>query len=118
MHDDAKFLFFLCGFSGFLFFYLISIFVDADPVIALIKGALGCLVLGSLGRFILGFALKQSSSSNRSVAKMVEGDLGESRAKKSRASSSSEQSLDELAAATNLEALSKSKVASSLKVNH
>lgn len=118
MHNDAKFLFFLCGFIGFLLFYLISIFVDTDPVIALIKGALGCLIIGSLGRFALGFALKHSTFPKSTAAKIVDPNFGSSEANNPQSSLRSEQSLDELSATTNLEALNKSKVASSLKGSH
>ena len=120
MHDDAKFLFFLSGFSGFVLFYIISIVIDSDPVLALIKGSIGCLILGASGRYILGFALKYSqvrqNSDNRSQ-KFVSHETNSLLETNNKSSVTGNQSLDQLAAATNLEALNKSKVASSLKIS-
>ena len=120
MHDDAKFLFFLSGFSGFVLFYIISIVIDSDPVLSLIKGSVGCLIFGASGRFILGFALKYSEVRQSSVnpsKKFAIDDTNSLPETNLKPSVTANQSLDELAAATNLEALNKSKVASSLKMS-
>ena len=120
MHDDAKFLFFLSGFSGFVLFYIISLVIDSDPILALIKGSIGCLILGASGRYILGFALKYSQVSQNSdnhSKNFVTHDTNSFAEKSNDTSVTGNQPLDQLAAATNLEALNKSKVASSLKMS-
>lgn len=120
MNDDAKFFFFLSGFFGFVFFFMLSIFIDSDPLHALLKGSAGCLIFGMSGRYMLGFALRHSVCGNvvrNSVTDTT--DHGSSEIVKGSDVEDSFQdskNLDQLAAATNLEAVNRNKVATNLKV--
>ena len=113
MNDDAKFFFFLSGFLGFSFFYLSSCLLDSDPLLALFKGCLGCLVFGISGRFILGFALKHSlpSSSPNDPVEAGSNSLFDPREEKASNDDVPEVSegVDQLAVAANLEAAGRSK---------
>ena len=56
--NDAKFIFCLSGFVGFLLFFLMSLLVHQDAVLGLLWGVSGCLSFSVLGRALLGLLLK------------------------------------------------------------
>lgn len=58
MNDDAKFFFCLCGFIGFILLFLSTFFVHGDAILALVYGAIGCLLFSLFGRALLGVALQ------------------------------------------------------------
>ena len=107
MKDDAKFFFFFCGFIGFLLFYLISSLLYHDFVLGSLHGALGCVFFSISGRFLLGFALSasvQQSDNATNVGKPSQQiDQADSGRKKMPISK------EELAAATNIEAIRNAK---------
>lgn len=119
MNDDAKFLFFLSGFGGFIFFYFVSFLMNHDLVVALIKGSFGCLVGGLSCRLILGFALKHTKIVLSSTeSKIGNDDQNFADIEQNVSIKNGGQPLDELAAQTNLEALNKKVIATpSLKLN-
>jgi hypothetical protein len=117
MNDDAKYLFFISGFVGFLFFYLISFLLDKDLLVALIKGSLGCLVVGLSTRYILGYALKHTSPVLISGSKNNIANAKDSNNGFHDKQTSKEQTLSELAAATNVEAVNKNNVVPEIKLN-
>lgn len=59
MNDDAKFFFFLSGFTGFVFFYSFSMILNRDPILSLIYGSSGSLFFSLLGRTLLISALRK-----------------------------------------------------------
>tara|TARA_B100002019_G_scaffold280917_1_gene284389 strand:+ start:441 stop:797 length:357 start_codon:yes stop_codon:yes gene_type:complete len=59
MNDDAKFFFFLSGFTGFVFFYSFSMILNRDPILSLIYGSSGSLFFSLLGRSLLISALRK-----------------------------------------------------------
>ena len=59
MNDDAKFFFFLSGFTGFVFFYFFSMILHRDPILSLIYGSSGSLFFSLLGRMLLISALRK-----------------------------------------------------------
>jgi len=106
MKDDAKFFFFLSGFIGFVVFYLLSSLIYKDFIHSLLHGSVGCVFFATSGRFLLGFALSSS--------KMAEPASKDKSSPSTTVSSkptphSKSISGEELAAATNMEALTKSK---------
>ena len=107
MKDDAKFFFFFCGFFGFLLFYIISCLIYRDFVLGSLHGALGCVFFSISGRFLLGFALSSSMRQPESGPKAGKPphkiDQSDSVLKKMPLSK------EELAAATNIEALKNAK---------
>jgi len=106
MKDDAKFFFFLAGFVGFLVFYLISSLIYKDFIHSLLHGSVGCVFFATSGRFLLGFALSSSRMPNPS-----QNDESASSATVSSKPNPKSKSIsgEELAAATNVEALTKAK---------
>ena len=64
MNDDARFLFCLGGFTGFLFFFLVSFFWHGDALSAFIYGSFGCLFMSICSRFLLGCLLRGISKQN------------------------------------------------------
>jgi hypothetical protein len=106
MKDDAKFFFFLAGFVGFVLFYLISSLIYKDFIQSLLHGSVGCVFFATSGRFLLGFAL----SSSRIQDASRQGESSSSPAISSK-SNPKEKSIsgEDLAAATNVEALTKVK---------
>jgi hypothetical protein len=58
VRDDAKFLFCLFGFAGFLFLFLCTVITQENLIMALLNGCIGCLFFSVSGRFLLGFALR------------------------------------------------------------
>ena len=113
MNNDAKFLFFTSGFAGFILFYFASILIHGDLIIALIKASVGCLVVGWAGRIILGLALTHSTTRKPDQASNNE-DPVEEKIPSSSPDKFKSKSLDEIAAATNLEAVSKRNSVSTL----
>lgn len=106
MKDDAKFFFFLAGFVGFVLFYLISSLIYKDFIHSLLHGSVGCVFFATSGRFLLGFAL--SSSRMQDTTREVESSSSPAVSSKSNPLGKS-ISGEELAAATNVEALTKAK---------
>jgi len=64
MNDDAKFIFFLSGFLGFVFFYTVSLMLARDLVLSLVYGTGGSLFFSFSGRIILDSMLKAKLSSS------------------------------------------------------
>ena len=63
MNDDAKFVFFLSGFFGFIFFYSVSLVLNKDLILSLIYGTSGSLLFSFLGRLILISLLRNAKVS-------------------------------------------------------
>ena len=63
MNNDAKFIFFLSGFLGFVFFYSVSLMLARDLVLSLVYGTGGSLFFSFSGRLILDSMLKAKLSS-------------------------------------------------------
>ena len=70
MNNDARFFFYLSGFTGFLFFFFFALIISEDIIKALVLASFGCLFFSIAGRFLLGFILNSillnSDSSNPS----------------------------------------------------
>jgi hypothetical protein len=58
MNNDARFFFCLCGFAGFVLFFSLGWILTGNAFDALLRGSIGCLVLGVGGRILLGTLLR------------------------------------------------------------
>lgn len=67
MNNDARFFFCLCGFVGFVLFFSLGWILSGNAFDALLRGSIGCLVLGVGGRIILGTLLRSLVASAPSV---------------------------------------------------
>ena len=103
MNDDAKFLFFMSGFVGFVLFYISSNLIYGDLIHGLLHGSIGCVLFSISGRFLLGFALSANSFHKKSTDsdKPSSGSLPNINKR--------DISGEELAASTNVEALKNAK---------
>ena len=102
MKDDAKFFFFIGGFAGFLVFYLFSSLIHGDFLASVLYGSVGCVLFAMSGRALLGFAL--SAALNRSIGDAKKEQYPDAGFSKEQAISG-----EQLAAATNVEALKNAK---------
>lgn len=102
MKDDAKFFFFIGGFAGFLVFYLFSSLICGDFLASLLYGSIGCVLFAMSGRALLGFAL--TAVLNPSVGDAEKGQFQETGLSKEHSISG-----EQIAAATNVEALENAK---------
>ena len=70
MNNDARFFFYLSGFTGFLFFFFFALIISEDIIKTLVLASFGCLFFSIAGRFLLRFILNSillnSDSSNPS----------------------------------------------------
>lgn len=57
MNNDARFFFYFSGFIGFVVFFMMSIIISNDFIIALVQSTFGCLFFALSGRFLLSFIL-------------------------------------------------------------
>lgn len=103
MNDDAKFFFFMCGFIGFVAFYISSSLIYGDLIHCLFHASIGCVFFSISGRLLLGFALSSNSAINKDT------DLDKSSTGNLPRISKQDISGEELAASTNVEALRNSK---------
>jgi hypothetical protein len=67
MNNDARFFFCLCGFAGFVLFFSLGWILTGNAFDALLRGSIGCLVLGVGGRILLGTLLRSLLESTSSV---------------------------------------------------
>ena len=103
MKDDAKFFFFMCGFVGFVAFYISSNVIYGDLIHGLLHASIGCVLFSVSGRFLLGFALsaKPVGSKNSELPQSSSGTIP--------GINKRDISGEELAASTNVEALKNAK---------
>ena len=102
MNDDAKFFFFLCGFIGFVSFFCLSFVLYQDFCKSLFLSSLGCVFFALIGRQMLRYALSNSSSLDN-ASKL------EHTSESADLSRNNRPSGEEIAAVTNLEAVTNSK---------
>jgi hypothetical protein len=67
MNNDARFFFCLCGFAGFVLFFLLGWILTGNAFDALLRGSVGCLVLGVGGRVLLGTLLRSLLENTSSI---------------------------------------------------
>ena len=67
MNNDARFFFCLCGFAGFVLFFSLGWILTGNAFDALLRGSIGCLVLGVGGRILLGTLLRSLLENTSSV---------------------------------------------------
>lgn len=67
MNNDARFFFCLCGFAGFVLFFSLGWILTGNAFDALLRGSIGCLVLGVGGRILLGTVLRSLLASTSSL---------------------------------------------------
>jgi hypothetical protein len=70
MNNDARFFFCLCGFAGFVLFFSLGWILTGNAFDALLRGSIGCLVLGVGGRLLLGTLLRSLLESTPSVGEV------------------------------------------------
>ncbi|MBU62443.1 MAG: hypothetical protein CMI26_08070 [Opitutae bacterium] len=67
MNNDARFFFCLCGFAGFVLFFSLGWILTGNAFDALLRGSIGCLVLGVGGRILLGTVLRSLVASTSTL---------------------------------------------------
>jgi hypothetical protein len=67
MNNDARFFFCLCGFAGFLLCFSFGWILTGNAIDALLRGSIGCLVLGVGGRILLGTLLRSLVANASSI---------------------------------------------------
>ena len=71
MNNDARFFFCLCGFAGFVLFFSLGWILTGNAFDALLRGSIGCLVLGVGGRILLGTLLRSLVANASSPGEMT-----------------------------------------------
>jgi hypothetical protein len=67
MNNDARFFFCLFGFVGFVLFFSFGWILTGNAIDALLRGSIGCLVLGVGGRILLGTLLRSLVANPSSI---------------------------------------------------
>ena len=76
MNNDARFFFCLCGFAGFVLFFSLGWILTGNAFDALLRGSIGCLVLGVGGRILLGTLLRSLVASASSAGERAPNSSG------------------------------------------
>ena len=76
MNNDARFFFCLCGFAGFVLFFSLGWILTGNAFDALLRGSIGCLVLGVGGRILLGTLLRSLVANASSPGEMTPNSSG------------------------------------------
>ena len=58
MNQDARYVFCMAGFVGFILFFVTGWFLTGNALDALLRGCVACLVFAWSGRFLLGMLLR------------------------------------------------------------
>ena len=57
MNNNARFFFYIFGFTGYILFFTGGILINGNPIYALVQSAFGCLFFAISGRILLTFFL-------------------------------------------------------------
>jgi hypothetical protein len=76
MNNDARFFFCFCGFAGFVLFFSFGWILTGNAIDALLRGSIGCLVLGVGGRILLGTLLRSLVANASSAGERVPNSSG------------------------------------------